>query len=144
MRLSGVLVLCVCVVLAGCQVDPSKEKHLMSLRRDRAVDTRRAHYDGEYRLYRLPDGAAPASSAERVASRRLVREEPIGFRGDARGGRVAVAGKDEFALDAGKQYVWRVQPDAGQVDKESTAVVIGGLAIAGAVVAGVIIALTPF
>ena len=143
MRLVAVLVLCLCIVLAGCQVDSSKEKHLMSLRSGRDVDTRKAHYDGEYRLYRIPD-ATPRPSAEPVASLRLARGEWIGFRSDQRAARVAIVGKQEFALEAGGRYVWRVQPDPGQMDAESTAAIMLGVAIAGGIVAGVAIALTPF
>jgi hypothetical protein len=124
MRLVGVLVLCACVLLAGCQVSTS-ERVVMSSKRDAM---RKARFDGEYRLYHVETGAAP----EMVFSRRLEKGQSFGFR-RGHANRVAVAGPHEFALD-GRRFEWRMAADEGQVDAVlTTMLLVTGAAIGTAI-----------
>ena len=117
MRLAGVLVLCVCVLLTGCHVGTS-ERFVMSSKR---VQTRKARFDGEYRLYRAEATRDP------VFVRRLLKGQAFGFRDDG-GKRVAVAAADVFALENG-QFEWRMAADEGQVDPVLTIAVFGFVGI---------------
>ena len=115
MRLAGILVLCVCVLLGGCQVSTS-ERRVMS---DQRPQTRKAKWDGDYRLYRVEAEA----KRELVSSYRLLKGQVFGFRADGTR-RAAVAGTNEVPLGSGR-FEWHLVADEGQFDPILTVAVVG-------------------
>ena len=123
------------LVLTACQT-PTNERPLSRHVSGGKLQVRKAPYDGEYRLYASAERRPSARSATPLLNERLVKGELIGFDSDNSGDLVAVVRGEERPLgDAATglgEYVWTMQPDAGQIDRARTVLlVIGVVAVIG-------------
>jgi hypothetical protein len=121
------------VLLSGCQVS-TKPRTFASVSGDGPVKVAAAEVHGEYRLYTSQTAANgfPRPVGDALATHRLRRGQPVGFRRDA-GQLQAIAGDAARPLERGS-YLWQVRADPGQFDKKGTTVVVlTGVAVALAI-----------
>jgi hypothetical protein len=136
-----VVSLAVIIALSGCKAS-TKPKTLMRLSADDKPRLRAAPLNGEYRLYaatRPSKRSEFAPSGEPLATQRLRRKDPLGFRRTSGGELSAVAGEQTIALQRGSAYVWQMRPDADQIDRTKTTMLVVGI-IAVGVFTGIAIA----
>jgi hypothetical protein len=145
--LVALLVLALIVPLSGCHMTTHPRVVAEVAAGGGKVSVRPAPYDGEYRLYAAGRGAGPWAQpvGEPLATHRLRRREPVGFRRGPGDALSAVAGEQVIPLErTNVGYLWQMRADAGQLDRNK-AVVLAAVALALAFgFAGATVAAAPF
>jgi len=133
--------LAVLVALSGCRASTQPRTILTAAPGER-LKVQMAPFDGEYRLFAAHSdpGKHARPVGEPLATHRVRRGEPVGFRRDA-GELRAVAGGESIAIERG-QYVWQMRADKGQIDRTKTAALIVGGIVLGAFVTQAVFAAT--
>ena len=134
MRRAVLLALAVSIAASGC-AHPHARKPAAEFRAGRAPATRPVRHEASYALTRV-DG-----TGEPLATARVLRDECVGFRREADGTVLAVAGNKTFPLPdgefawvlvAGTEPTWRERAGTDWKDaaaKCGGAVILGGLAL---------------
>ena len=127
-----VVMLAAMVVLSGCQAS-TKPKVVKTVSADEAPGVRSAPFNGQYQLFATQSGSGrnATHAGEPLATHRLRRGEPVGFRAGDDGALRGVAGTESIPLPRGR-YLWEMRADDGQVDAGHTATVAliaGGFAL---------------
>jgi hypothetical protein len=129
------------IALHGCQVS-TNERVLMWQEPAGPSVVREAPYAGWYRVYAAAGWRENARHAPAIVERLLCKGDAVGFSRDELGRIVAIMQRDRQLLEQSPSqtgYVWTMQPSAGQIDAESTAIFVAAT-IAIAVLIGVAIA----
>lgn len=113
-----VLVMCLGLVLGGCEVDTGPQR-VATLRHPGFAIVMPAPYSGRYILYQLVRFPSGITTRDYVDALHLKRGDPLGFRQWSHSA-IAVAGKTEISLVHGGNYDWVMEADAGQSDVPKT------------------------
>jgi len=136
---------CVCIVvifgmlLTGCQT-PTDERVFVRYESG-PMETRKAPYNGNYRLYVTRIEHPTTASATAVLDERLVKGDAVGFARDSAGALFAVVRGEQRRLSdlsrsatSDAAYVWTMQPDAGQIDATRTVLLVGAVVVVAVVI----------
>jgi hypothetical protein len=134
MRRAVLVALAFSIIASGC-AHPHARKPAAELRAGREPTTRPVRHDATYALTRIGGVGEPLATA------RVLRDECVGFRREADGSVVAVAGNKSYPMPDG-EFAWVLVPGTGPTWRERAgadckdaaakcggALILGGLAL---------------